>query len=72
MNWTIHNCFDKINPIPFQVNVWMAVMVLPLNSALNPFIYTMNVIMEKRRHAQESKLRRYIITQLAAGSIVKP
>ena len=35
-------------PIPGEVNVWTAIFVLPLNSALNPFLYTLNRLMEKR------------------------
>nr|KAG5686440.1 hypothetical protein BaRGS_009090 [Batillaria attramentaria]KAG5687205.1 hypothetical protein BaRGS_006826 [Batillaria attramentaria] len=44
------------NPIPGEINVAMAIFVLPLNSALNPFLYTFNVIMEKRRQAAEARL----------------
>jgi hypothetical protein len=51
-------------PIPSEVNVAMAVVVLPLNSALNPFLYTLNVIMERRRRAREERLRRFIPAQL--------
>nr|KAG5696634.1 hypothetical protein BaRGS_034095 [Batillaria attramentaria] len=36
-------------PIPGEVNVAVAIFVLPVNSALNPFLYTFNMIMEKRR-----------------------
>jgi hypothetical protein len=42
----------------------MAVFVLPLNSALNPFLYTINVIMERKRQASEEKLRKMIMAQL--------
>ncbi|XP_070188795.1 G-protein coupled receptor GRL101-like [Littorina saxatilis] len=38
-------------PIPGEVNVGVAIFVLPLNSALNPFLYTFNVLMEKYRRA---------------------
>jgi hypothetical protein len=51
-------------PIPGEVNVAMAVFVLPLNSALSPFLYTLNVIMERRRRASEERLRRLIIAQM--------
>nr|KAG5687742.1 hypothetical protein BaRGS_028404 [Batillaria attramentaria] len=43
-------------PIPGQVNVVMAIFVLPVNSALNPFLYTFNLIMERRRESYEKKL----------------
>jgi hypothetical protein len=51
-------------PIPGEVSVGMAVYVLPLNSALNPFLYTLNVIMERRRRAREETLRKFITGQL--------
>ena len=43
-------------PIPGELNVAVAVFVLPFNSALNPFLYTLNVLMEKRQKAQEEYL----------------
>ena len=43
-------------PIPGELNVAVAVFVLPFNSALNPFLYTFNVLMEKRQKAQEEYL----------------
>jgi hypothetical protein len=53
-------------PIPREVNVVMAVLALPLNSALNPFLYTLNVIMERRRRAGDERLRRFIMAKLQA------
>ena len=38
-------------PIPGQVNVAMAIFVLPFNSALNPFLYTFHMMREWRREA---------------------
>ena len=43
-------------PIPDEVNVAVAIFVMPFNSALNPFLYTFNVLMEKRMKAQEMYL----------------
>ena len=43
-------------PIPDELNVAVAIFVMPFNSALNPFLYTFNVLMEKRRKAQEANL----------------
>ncbi|KAL8595637.1 hypothetical protein ACOMHN_025673 [Nucella lapillus] len=43
-------------PIPGEVNVALAVFVLPLNSAANPFMYTFNTLAEKRRKTNEAKL----------------
>ena len=43
-------------PIPGEINVAIAIFVLPFNSTLNPFLYTFNVIMEMREKAREDKL----------------
>nr|KAG5687537.1 hypothetical protein BaRGS_013639 [Batillaria attramentaria] len=43
-------------PISSEVSVGMAIFVLPFNSALNPFFYTFNVVMEKRKQARRSRL----------------
>ena len=43
-------------PIPGELNVAVAIFVMPFNSALNPFLYTFNVLMEKRLKAQEACL----------------
>nr|KAG5698009.1 hypothetical protein BaRGS_005827 [Batillaria attramentaria] len=40
--------------VPGEVNVVMAIIVLPLNSALNPFLYTVNAVMERRRQTKEN------------------
>ena len=52
--------------IPGEVNVALAIFVLPLNSALNPFIYTLNLIQEKRRKAREDRFQRFVISLLKA------
>ena len=43
-------------PIPSEVNVAAAILVLPLNSALNPFLYNLSMLLEKRRKARDKKL----------------
>ena len=43
-----------------QVNVAVSILVLPLNSALNPFLYTVNVLMEKREKTRMDKLEKKI------------
>ncbi|XP_076466146.1 uncharacterized protein LOC143297615 [Babylonia areolata] len=48
-------------PIPGVVNVWAAIFILPLNSALNPFLYTLNAVLEKRRNAQLQQRTRKIL-----------
>ncbi|KAK7096032.1 hypothetical protein V1264_005379 [Littorina saxatilis] len=50
-------------PIPGEVNVDVAVFVLPLNSALNPFL-----LLERRRLSGEKQLRTLILSQLNAKS----
>ena len=47
-------------PIPGEANVALAIFVLPLNSALNPFMYTFNMLMEKRRKSREVMLQRWL------------
>ncbi|XP_076466671.1 relaxin receptor 2-like [Babylonia areolata] len=48
-------------PIPGVVNVWAAIFILPLNSAINPFLYTLNTLLEKRRTAQLQQRTRRIL-----------
>ncbi|XP_070184993.1 G-protein coupled receptor GRL101-like [Littorina saxatilis] len=52
-------------PVPGEVNVAMAIFVLPLNSALNPFLYTFNIVMEKQRKLKEDRLRRFLLSRAA-------
>ena len=49
--------------IPGEVNVGMAIFVLPLNSALNPFLYTLNMVLEKRRLAQEQRMMKMLVAR---------
>ena len=42
--------------VPGEVNVAMVTFVMPLNSALNPFLYTLNMVLEKRREKYYAKL----------------
>nr|KAG5695272.1 hypothetical protein BaRGS_028207 [Batillaria attramentaria] len=55
-------------PIPSEVNVAMVIFVLPFNSALNPFLYTFNVIMEKRRKATEGRIMQQLSQQTIADT----
>ena len=47
-------------PVPGEMNVALAIFVLPLNSALNPFMYTFNMLMEKRRKSRECMLLQWL------------
>jgi len=51
-------------PIPGEVNVGMAIFVLPLNSALNPFLYTLNIILERRRRSHDEKLLKELMAEM--------
>jgi hypothetical protein len=56
-------------PIPGEVSVAMAMLVLPINAALNPFLYTFNVIVEKRKKSQMEKMLNKLKSEAnAAGS----
>lgn len=47
-------------PISGELNVAMTIFVLPLNPALNPFLYTFNMVMEKRRKAEQAHIRKWL------------
>ena len=55
-------------PVPGEVNVAMAIFVLPLNSALNPFLYTFNMLMENRRKAREARLLEFLKQNITTQS----
>ena len=50
-------------PISGEVNVAMAIFVLPLNSALNPFLYSLNTILARRDRTREQKLLRKLLEE---------
>ena len=43
-------------PVSGEVNVAMAIFVMPLNSSINPFLYTLNVMLDKRRKRREEQM----------------
>ena len=53
-------------PISGEVNVGIAIFVLPLNSALNPFLYSLSTIQARRARAREEKLLRELRTERVA------
>ncbi|XP_076446172.1 G-protein coupled receptor GRL101-like [Babylonia areolata] len=55
-------------PVSGEVNVAMAIIVLPFNSALNPFLYTFNILKERRRRAQEKRMMQWLSRQNAVKS----
>ncbi|KAL8619709.1 hypothetical protein ACOMHN_025795 [Nucella lapillus] len=55
-------------PVPGEVNVAMSIIVLPINSAINPFLYTINSLMEKRRKDRMQKLQKMMMSSFASKS----
>ena len=53
-------------PISGEVNVGMAIFVLPFNSALNPFLYSLNAVQARRARAREIKLLRALMAEREA------
>ena len=52
--------------IPGEVNVAMAMTVMPLNSTINPFLYTLNIVLERRRRAGEQRLQDWMNKKVKA------
>ena len=52
-------------PISGEVNVAIAVFILPVNSAINPFVYTINVILTNRQKRREERMKQMLKNQLA-------
>ena len=53
-------------PVSSEVNVAIAIFVLPLNSALNPFLYTLNILLERRRLVREQRLQKVLMSRVEA------
>jgi leucine-rich repeat-containing G protein-coupled receptor 8 len=51
-------------PIPGEVNVAAAIFIMPLNSALNPFLYTLNSALESRRKRLNQRTRQALLKSL--------
>ena len=47
-------------PISGEANIAVAIFILPLNSALNPFLYTFNVLVERHRKEKEEQILKYL------------
>ena len=52
--------------IPGDVNVAMAIVVPPVNSALNPFLYTLCLVRERRQKAQAERVKKLIVSRIKA------
>ena len=57
-------------PIPSEVSVAMAIVVLPFNSAMNPFLYTLNMALERRGLAKEERLKKRLLAEQEAADSV--
>ena len=53
-------------PIPGEVTVWAAVFVLPVNSALNPFLYTLKAASETWSRRRAERRTRIMMRKLQA------
>ena len=53
--------------VPGEVNVAMAIFALPINSAINPFLYTLNIIQERRRRKKEELILKFLLSQARSG-----
>ena len=51
-----------------EVNVALAILVLPLNSALNPFLYNVNLLTRHRQKARENKTLTLLAAQMKSGT----
>ena len=47
--------------IPSVLNVGVVIFVLPLNSAINPFLYTVSVFLERRRKKEEERILKQLL-----------
>ena len=53
------------SPVSAEVNAAMAVFVMPLNSALNPCLYALHVVLQRRRLAREARLMKLLSARVA-------
>ena len=54
-------------PISGETNVGMVIFVLPLNSVLNPFLYSLNTIRAHKARAREQKLLKTLLAERAVS-----
>jgi hypothetical protein len=56
-------------PISGEVSVALAIFVLPLNSALNPFLYTFNALRERWERLEERRLLRQLQARMREANL---
>ncbi|XP_071493891.1 G-protein coupled receptor GRL101-like [Diadema antillarum] len=47
---------SNVVEIPADIYAWTAVFILPLNSALNPYLYTLSAVLQRRRKSKIESL----------------
>ena len=55
--------------IPTEVKVAVAIVVMPVNSALNPFLYILSVVSERRKQAREERVKKLIVARIKAHKL---
>ena len=50
-------------PIPGEINVAAAILALPINAAINPFLYTLNMLLERKRKELEERMVKVLLAQ---------
>ena len=53
--------------VPGEVNVAMAIFALPVNSAINPFLYTLNRALERRKQKQYELLKTLLLQNASSS-----
>ena len=51
-------------PTASEVRVATAILVLPFNPATNPFLYTLNVVLGRRRQQREDRLKQFLLSRV--------
>ena len=54
--------------VPDEVGVGVAIFVMPLNSAINPFIYTVNVVLERANRRRDQRIRKLVEKEVKDNS----
>ena len=51
-------------PVAGEVNVVIAICVLPLKSTVSPFLYTLSMVLERIRRKREERLKQYLLARM--------
>ncbi|XP_072017940.1 uncharacterized protein [Amphiura filiformis] len=57
-----------VEAVPIETYAWLVALVLPLNSALNPYIYTISTEITKYKRRRQEKKETYTMRKLASPS----